>query len=327
VRSLFSRTFDWSDIDTERRNAILVVGGISIVVIVAFVIIGYGYYTDKLSASNDTVLTVGSRDIKYDYLERRLLNNVKSSDLASSTAFTQLVGTVLSNIEREEVLRQAAKSKGLEVTPDELDAELRQELGVNTDSSREVLGTRLAAELKLTGYSLSQYEDIAKAKVIEAKFRDQFAAQVPAQAEQVDVRLVEVATQAKALELKQRLDNGEQMAVIAATESIHISKSNAGELGWVPRGTLEPDLEDKIFSQQVDTISDVIEEPDGFYIVQLLGKETRPVDDAAKKKVVDYSLTSLLDETRTAVGTNFSLTQNQISKLATAAQAALSAGG
>ncbi len=155
---------------------------------------------------------------------------------------------------------------------------------------------------------------MARANVIESKLRDQLGAQVPAQAEQVDIRLLKVSSEARALQLKRKLDNGADMAPIVPPTRLIPLKAPAGELGWIPKGTMETDLEDKIFSQQVGTISDVIEEPDGFYIIHLRDKQMRDVDDAAKQKVVDYALNQIINHTRDAVGSSFSLTQSSDSR-------------
>lgn len=71
-----------------------------------------------------------------------------------------------------------------------------------------------------------------------------------------------------ALALRRRLDEGADFAALARQHSAHRSAAFGGELGCFPPGLLQGGLAEFLESAEVGAISDVIERPNGFHIVQ-----------------------------------------------------------
>src|SRR5690606_32188709 len=125
----------------------------------------------------------------------------------------------------------------------------------------------------------------------------------PAEGPQVNVRLVQLATLEDAQEAKARLDAGEEMVIVAATDSIHASKSRAGDLGWVAKGTFPPEVEEVVFDQPVETTTDIIEtEEEGFYLVEVRAAETRPIEGTVRDSIINRQMGMLVRGVRADLG-------------------------
>jgi parvulin-like peptidyl-prolyl isomerase len=302
----------WSEIDSERRGAILLICGIAVVVLLALGLVGYGYYVDRVKPRHDSVLKVGGRSFDYGYLERRALVENAQGRLDTSQ-LGQSILELIATIEREELVRQAAKSLGISATTQEIEDRLRGKLGVPDNAARDAFASRLRRELLQLDLSLAEYQDIARAEVLNNKLRAHFQAQVPAEAEQVDLRIIKLPTQAKAIEARDRIASGESIARVAADMSVDASQQTAGELGWVPRGALAPEVDSWAFANA--GVSGIIEAKDGFYIVEARARETRPVASESRERVVGHQIADLLAKTREEKGSTSGLTNGQAQQL------------
>jgi hypothetical protein len=317
----------WSRQDEESRNAALLVAGISFVILLALAIVGYGYIKDRQDNRGNSVLVVGKWDVSYDYLVDRMKPFMPGTGTYTPDQFSQLLGGILAQIEQEELMRYTAREQGITVGDDEIEQQMRDDLDVSADASKEVFATALRRQLLTTGLSLDEYRAIQRAQLIENKVRGAARDALPAQTEQVDIRLLKVATQADADAAKTRLNNGESLAVVAADVSIDTSKSKAGDVDWVARGSYESKLEDAIFSQAVGTISDVIVGDEGFYIVEVRGHETRDTTDEIRNAVASRTFNTDLQEGRDAIGSQITMTTTQVNQLATDFRSSLNIGG
>lgn len=315
----------WSR-DEDSRNAFLLISGISIVVIFALGIALYGYLKAR-DTDSDVVLRVGDREISYSYLQARMTPFLQIPGAASPTQFSNVLSGLITEVEQEPLLHHIAKRDGISVTDEEVEAEMRNDLNVADDASRELLASALRRELLQTGLSLGQYEYMLEARVIEGKLRDEATSTIPAETEQVDIRLLQVPTREEADAAKARIDGGEVMGLVAAAVSKHPSSARGGEIGWVARGSFDSKLEDVMFSQPVDTISGIVETDDGFYIVNVRQKEVRAVDDSVRGPIVSRAFTQKLEGARDEVGSEMLLTTNHVNRLANHFASSINTGG
>jgi parvulin-like peptidyl-prolyl isomerase len=113
----------------------------------------------------------------------------------------------------------------------------------------------------------------------------QISTGLPAELEQVELNILVVDTDAAAAAAKQRITDGEDFGEVAKEVSLHSSATNGGAIGWTPKELLSDDLAEPVFALEADSVSDVIETENGFYVVKINGKEMRAVDDGMKSNL------------------------------------------
>ncbi len=80
-----------------------------------------------------------------------------------------------------------------------------------------------------------------------------------------------IEAQTVAAELKQRIESGEDFAVLAKEISDHPSAENGGDLGYLHRGVLESDVQKKIETLAISQLSDPIRVLEGVTLFLLNG--------------------------------------------------------
>jgi parvulin-like peptidyl-prolyl isomerase len=305
--------FNFNEIDPERRGTLMLLGGLGVLVLFALVLIAFGYYNDRIKPRGETVFSVGNRDYDYAYLEKRVDADLASGEFQASDIQNSVASTVL-KIQTEELVRLTAKEKGITVTDEEVEARMRTELNLTADSPRERFASAVQLELQNSGLSLSEYREIVRAHALEEKLREQLKSTVPAEGEQVDLLLLQTATREAAQAALDRINAGEEFQDVAQEVSLHSTKNVGGEFGWAPRGLLPKSIEDVIFSQTGR--SQVVEDPLGFFILETRDKQTRPIDDTLKDRIVTAQLNDTLRAMRDSVGVTNSLTIGQVQDIA-----------
>ena len=308
-----SNLFNFNEIDPERRGTLMLLGGLGILVVFALLLIAFGYYNDRIKPRSETVFSVGDRDYSYAYLEKRVDADLATGEFRPSDIQNSVANTVL-KIQTEELLRRTAKEKGVTITDEEVEARMRTELNVPKESSRERFASAVQLELQNSGLSLSQYREIVRAHALEEKLREQVKSTVPSEGEQVDLLLLQTATREAAQAALDRINAGEEFQDVAQEVSVHSTKNVGGEFGWAPRGLLPKSIEDVIFSQTGR--SQVIEDQLGFFVLETRDKQTRPIDDALKERIVTAQLNETVRQTRESVGVTNRLTIGQVQDLA-----------
>ncbi len=291
----------------------MLIGGIGILVVFALILIAYGYYSQNIQPRGETVFSVGDRAYDYAYLEKRIDADIASGEFQVNDIQTSVANTVL-KIQNEELVRLTAREKGVSITDEELEARMRQELNVPESAPRERFAAALQLELQNSGLSLAQYEEIVTSLALEDKLREQIATLVPAEGEQVDLLILQTSTRESAQAALDRINAGEEFQDVAAEVSVHTSKQVGGEFGWAPRGLLPKSIEDTIFA--LTGRSQVVEDDLGFFVFEVRDKQTRPIDDALKERVVQAKLGETVSATRTSAGVTNSLTIGQVQDIA-----------
>ena len=125
-------------------------------------------------------------------------------------------------------------------------------------------------------------------------------ADLPETGDEVWARHILVPDAATAALVIERLEAGDDFGEIAKELSIDPSaQSNNGDLGWFGPGMMVPEFEVAIFAlEEIGEISEPVQTQFGFHIIQLLGKETRPLDEAALQRNKDLAFQTWINETR-----------------------------
>jgi peptidyl-prolyl cis-trans isomerase SurA len=106
----------------------------------------------------------------------------------------------------------------------------------------------------------------------------------------------------EAMQLHKRIKNGESFDLLALNYSQGPAAAQGGDVGFIGRGTIIPEVEAAAFSLPVGQVSEVIESSVGFHIIQVVDKKgaglklIAVVREEIKTKIEDEKLDKNFDE-------------------------------
>jgi len=263
-----------------------------------------------------------------DYIDGRVrelqdvLDPVNALDLADQ-ARSQLV--------QEELARQEAARRGISVSADDVQLEIERGWGYERDSGTAELDAEAAVDtpapdeaeatptvmteedfqkqyrefvdsvLKPMGISETLYRSWVEAGLLTQRLRDAMVDEVPATAEQVNVRVFMATTEDEAQTLLDRWNSGEEFSALADELAADDAAMAYGwELGWLPRSTLEGQfgtaVADMAFGLAVGERGGPVVGPDGSaYVMEVLEREERALDDAARQQLADEAFAAWME--------------------------------
>jgi len=129
---------------------------------------------------------------------------------------------------------------------------------------------------------------------------DIVTANVAHEQEQVWARTILVADEATAQSIREQLLAGADFPTLAAANSLDTtSKAKGGDLGWFGKGKMPIEFETAAFALQVGEISQQLQTTSGWFVIQVLGHEIRPLTDTEYKDAVTAALNQWLTDQRT----------------------------
>ncbi|MDO8787512.1 MAG: peptidylprolyl isomerase [Sulfuritalea sp.] len=84
----------------------------------------------------------------------------------------------------------------------------------------------------------------------------------------------EAEARRKLVALKERIDNGADFAELARLNSNDLSAAKGGDLGWLYQGDTVPDFEKAMDALKINQISEPVQSPFGFHLIQVLERRT-----------------------------------------------------
>jgi parvulin-like peptidyl-prolyl isomerase len=259
------------------------------------------------------VLKVGERKYTYADIETRVKSDVAQGrfDLADTA---NSLSVSIARLQREELTRGIAAERGISATDLDIDDEIRSELGLPQETSHDEIGRFLRIELIDIKMTLDDYLEVIEAQVLESKIKAQLTEALPQEPEQVNLLLIQAGSQANALKARDALAAGEDFGAVASQYSQHQASRSDGVFGWAPKEALDPELAEVAFSST--GLSDIIETENDYYIIDVLGKETRPVDEAVREDIGDQEYNKLLETAFDETEFGYNMTQGHLIDLA-----------
>lgn len=244
-----------------------------------------------------TVAVVNGIAISDDELDKevgRLLPKAYFHSTLDEDKLKKLQEKALDSLIEKTLLYGYALSKNITVSEDEVEV-VMQKL-TKTYGSK----TALNDAIKRLGFTQTSFKDAVKKdetlkkfykKEIEVDFSDRELKEYYEknkykfkEPEKIRVRLIYVRNDPKdpkgKVKAKKRIDeafkklqDGVSFADVAAKYSTAMSRIKGGDMGYLHRGRLDKAVEDKAFSMDVNTTSDIIEDDIGYFIVKVEGKK------------------------------------------------------
>lgn len=277
-------------------------------------IIGYAVLSDYLADRNRPNATaVRVDDVKYDlsYFTDRVKALVQASGGAGAVRAEVAIPQMIDQLVEEVIMRRFGSEKDVAASEDEINADIATRMGL-TGKDDPNFQTRFQEELNRTGISETQYRDMAAASVIRKKLLEKFTAELPASAESVRYRQIIVRDQAAADDLRKQIEAGGDFATLAQENSLDtVTKSDGGEVGWVPRGMLDEKVEEQLFGQEVNVIT-TYSTGNGAYVLQVEEKSPdRALDENQKSVLAQKALADWATEKRDGLTVEEFVTQNE----------------
>jgi peptidyl-prolyl cis-trans isomerase SurA len=100
----------------------------------------------------------------------------------------------------------------------------------------------------------------------------------------------EAEARRKLVGLKERLDHGGDFAELARLHSNDLSAAKGGDLGWLYQGDTVPDFEKAMDALKIDEISQPVQSPFGFHLIQVQERRTEEATPERRRLVARAAL-------------------------------------
>jgi foldase protein PrsA len=290
--------------------------GAAVVIAVAAIAI-FGYYQTKIRPKGEAVLRVGDRSFSFDYLERRLRYDIREGNTTYAASLSQATSLLLNEIGQEELMRQGAPEKGVDLSDEAIDAEIRSQENVPDDADQKTFATAYRKAVRESGLSTEAYRDVIAAGMAATAIQSKFGEEAPKTEDQVRFRAIVLTTEDDAKATLERLRNGEDFATVAGEVSLDTaSRENGGEVDWTPRGVVDSALDQALFSLEIGQISDIITGQTALFIVQVLERQDqRETTDSQRTILANRAEQEWLSQLEERLGVATSLSDAQRNSL------------
>jgi len=182
---------------------------------------------------------------------------------------------VLDQMISEKLLIQEAKNMGLEEDNDVLEQikKMTEQILVQALIEREILD-----KIKVNDEEVSEYYEQNKDSFTEK--------------EQVHLYNILLETEEEAQDILEQLKAGGDFSEIAIEKSTGPSAAQGGDLGYLTKGTIIPEIEEVVFALEVEELSEVIKTDFGFHILKIT--EKKPETSKALEEVKEDIIQTLL---------------------------------
>jgi len=205
---------------------------IIIFLVVISVVIGYPYYQTYVAPWYKPVITVKDKTFNRKYFMKRL--RIRLAGVQKNQQSISIM--LIEEIQNVELARLEAEKRGIKVTDEELEKEVRKRVMASASGEGEFdhLYESLLRGLRI---DTDDYEEIVRSELIRSKLFQSFLSEIPDEAKQVFVKIIKTATPKDAEEIRRKLTFGSSFSKLAKDKSIDLKTSKAGgDLGWFPKG-------------------------------------------------------------------------------------------
>jgi hypothetical protein len=286
----------------ERRRRQIVIVVIALTIVSALALVGYGYYATRIKPWHQPIVRVNDTVFDMNYFVKMLRlsgagqNPIQDVGLAQSAASTMI---------NYELMRQGAVEQFGVVTGEEaVNGKIRELFGSGmTDEEFEQWYQGAMEDLADRRASEGDFKRLAvEPEVIQSELLDRIgdeAYPVSASFTHARVQAILVVGSDNATVVKERWDEGiEQLAGDFSASRYY---PNTDNVEWVPMGLESSTFDEYVFGKASDNlgwVSDPIEDSEhsgSYWVVQVLGKEDRPLSEEHRNVLVEQAFDEWLD--------------------------------
>ncbi len=222
-----------------------------------------------------------------DVLYRQVLDRLVSYRLLAQESATREVTVPDAELDQRltEVRQQYPSEQSFQqaltqrdVTLEELREETRLDMGIAKVVDTEILDLTSVGEQEISDFYTKNPAEFRQAEAVRASH---ILIRLEPDADEATRAQRRLVTEA----LLRRLKAGEAFAALARSHSHDRSGENGGDLGFISKGDLVPVIEETAFALGPGELSDIVESPFGFHIIQ--GGERRPARTVPLAEVSD----------------------------------------
>ncbi len=194
---------------------------------------------------------------------------------ATDTDVQARIGQFKGGFPDEQGFQQALAAQGM--TLDQLQKQTRMGLEVSKVLDAEVNSKIAVQDAEVDAFYKENTERFKQGETVHASH---ILIGVPQGADAA----TKAAARAKAQAILKQVKAGGDFAALAKANSQDGSAQNGGDLGFFPKGQMEPTFEKTAFSLKPGTTSGLVETPFGFHIIKVLEKRpprTAPLEEVA----------------------------------------------
>lgn len=254
---------------------------------------------------NDEIITLHELNTAFEPYRKKIDDSYKGTDKDRIMSETRL--TLLNRMIDNLLIEQEAKKSAIAVSDEEVMASIRDNLA-RRKTTMDAFQQSLARE----GTNFEDYKKEMRDSMVRTRLlRREVRSKVTVNDEEIGeyyrlhreeyegkdaVKLKHILLlfpgnmdenakaklQADAMEILKRLRMGESFDSLAARFSKGPAASDGGDVGFVEKGAMLPEVEKAAFSLDRDKISDLIESPVGFHIIKVIdrrGSGLKPIEE------------------------------------------------
>lgn len=244
---------------------------------------------------NDEVITLSELNGAFAPYRERVEAGTRGAERERVLAESRL--TILNRLIDDLLMEQQARKAGIVIRDEDAEAALADLLKRRNISREEFLKALERDGLTLEAYRKGMRDQLMRIRLVQRevkskvavsdeeiggyyrKHRDQYEGKEAVRIMQILLLLpkdpspaVRERIRAEAAALHSRLLAGEPFEAVCANHSQGPAKETGGDVGFVEKGMMLPEVEEVAFSLPLNRISPVVESPVGFHIVRVIDR-------------------------------------------------------
>lgn len=292
------------------RYAILGAAGVLLIFVLGMV--GYRWYDENIGKPRDVILRVNDESFTLGYFTDRL-GQFAVANPQLSRGFIE--PALLTKLEEEVVMIEMAEAQGYDLSDQAVTDYIAEDLGVEPGGSGSTFDSLYRDALRRTGLDDGDYRRLSKGALAESLLIEDIQEGISDTGETLTLRVVILRDEESAAAIRERIEDGEDMAVIAREESLDLnSRGEDGMLPPAPRLLLPENVQPAVQDADEGDLVGPVQVQNGWWVARV--EEIDPEGDILEEdqqQLADLQLQQLLDEAREDVEAERSLGPDQIS--------------